>query len=298
MDLDVLRAFVVIAEERSFTRAAEKLHIAQSPLSQQIRRLEREVGVQLLTRTTRSVSLTTAGQVLLERLRPSLLATEKAITAAVQAGRGDLGAVAVGLTASATYRYLPRIMEHFKLYAPEVSLDLRTELFTPAVIDQLRSGSLSAAIVRPPIRADELSVEVLASEPLIVAVPEGHRLTGVAQVNWVDLRDEVFVTYPPEPVSTIHTKIMSACVDAGFFPSARHYVSNSAAMLRMVSCGVGIAVVPDSMRALELDGAVFRPLVGPVVMIELALVHHERITEPAVTRFLAIAREVITADAR
>ena len=296
MDLSELHAFIAVAEERSFTRAASKLHLAQSPLSQRIRRLEREIGVQLLARTTRSVSLTTAGQVLLERLRPSLIATERAITVAAEAGRGDRGVVAVGLTASATYRYLPRIMQHLKREAPDVSLDLRTELFTLAQIEQIRAGVLSAAILRPPIRADELRVEVLTSEPLTVALPAHHPFSHRSTLEWADLRDELFITYPPEPVSTIHTKIMNACIDAGFQPSARHYVSSSAAMLSMVSSGIGIAVVPDSIRALKLDKVIFRPLGGPTVVVELALVYHEDAADPAVMKFLDIARQVITKD--
>lgn len=293
VDLRQLRAFVAIAEELSFTRAAGRLGVAQSPLSQQIRKAEDDLGVQLLVRTTRSVSLTAAGEVLLERLRPSLGAIEQALDAAARTGRGARGQLSVGLTASATYRYLPGILNQFELECPGISLDLHTEMFTPAQAEQLRTGMLSAAILRPPIREDGLHVEVLGSESLTAVLPPGHKLADSAAIAWTDLRDQEFVSYPLAPVSTIQTRITNACIEAGFVPIARHFVSNSAAMMSMVGAGGGIAIVPDSMRALKFSGVEFRALIKPRVSIELALAYREGTTDPATLAFAEIVRTVV-----
>jgi DNA-binding transcriptional LysR family regulator len=293
MDIQTLRAFVAVAEEQNFTRAAARLHIAQSPLSQQIRRLERQLGVELFTRTTRSVTLTPAGQVLLERLRPGLSAIDLALEASTETGRGYRGKLTVGFTSSATYRYLPRLLHEFEAQRRGISLDLRTELFTPAQLEQLSSGVLSLAILRPPAKAAGLRVEILGSESLVVALPTGHSLLARAKVAWRDLAGEPFISFPPEPITTIQARILNACIDAGFVPDARHYVSNTTAMLTMVSSGTGVAVVPESMQAFEVSNVEFRPLVKPDVSIEIALAYRENSTDQTTLAFAEIARRVI-----
>lgn len=293
MNLRDLRAFVAVAEELSFTRAAERLHIAQSPLSQQIRRVESSLGVPLFERTTRSVTLTTAGQMLLDRLRPALNATEQALTLASRVGTGGRGVLAVGLTASATYRYLPRILERFDSRDSGLSLELHPEMFTSQQVELLSSGVLSVALLRPPVRGAGITVETLTKEPLVVVLPASHPLAESQDVRWAQLRDEVFIGYPPEPVSTIQTRIVHACIDAGFMPNMRHTVTNSATIISMVRSGTGIGVVPESMRSLQLDGVVFRPLTDPEVSLELSLAYHEGTTDPGVRVFADVVRSVI-----
>ena len=166
MELRHLRYFVAVAEERHFGRAAARLHIAQPPLSQQIRRFEAELGEPLLYRTTRSVELSPAGEVLLERGREILAAVDAAIDDARRAARGEYGRLAVGFTGSSTYALLPALAAALRRELPGVVLDLRGELLTPAQVARLVDGALDLGLLRPPVHERELCTEVLRSEPL------------------------------------------------------------------------------------------------------------------------------------
>src|SRR6476660_9383007 len=176
MDLRQLRYFVAVAEERHFGRAAERLHIAQPPLSQQIRRFEAELGEPLLYRTTRSVDLSPAGQVMLERGREILAAVDSAVDDARRAARGEYGHLAIGFTGSSTYEMLPSLAAALRRELPGIVLDLRGELLTPAQVAQLLDRTLDLGLLRPPVHERDLDTEVLRSEPLIAVLPESHPL--------------------------------------------------------------------------------------------------------------------------
>ena len=178
VELRRLRYFVAVAEERHFGRAAERLHIAQPPLSQQIRRLEAELGTPLLYRTTRTVQLSPAGEVLLVRAREILAAVDAAAEDARRAARGEYGRLAIGFTGSATYALLPALAAALRDALPGVVLDLRGELLTPAQVARLLDGTLDLGLLRPPVRARELRVEVLRREPLVAVLPAGARPGG------------------------------------------------------------------------------------------------------------------------
>ena len=193
MELRHLRYFVAVAEERHFGRAAERLHIAQPPLSQQIRRLETELGVTLLHRTTRSVEVAPAGEVLLARAKEVLAAVDDAVEDTRRAARGEFGRLAIGFTGSATYALLPRLAAALRSALPGVVLDLRGELLTPAQVARLLDGSLDLGVLRPPVRERALCVEVVRSDPLIAVLPEGHRLAAADAVPLEELADEPFV---------------------------------------------------------------------------------------------------------
>ena len=177
MELRHLRYFVAVAEERHFGRAAARLHIAQPPLSQQIRRFEAELGEPLLYRTTRSVELAPAGEVLLERAREILAAVDAAVEDARRAARGEYGRLAIGFTGSSTYAMLPSLAAALREELPGVVLDLRGELLTPAQVARLLDGTLDLGLLRPPVHERELSTEVLRSEPL------RRRAAGVASAR-------------------------------------------------------------------------------------------------------------------
>src|SRR3954468_21650042 len=157
MDLRHLRYFVAVAEERHFGRAAERLHMAQPPLSQQIRRLEAELGAPLLHRTTRSVELAPAGEVLLVRAREILAAVDGATEDARRAARGEFGRLAVGFTGSATYALLPRLAVALRHALAGVVLALRGELLPPAQVAGPLDGTLALGLLRPPVRERELA---------------------------------------------------------------------------------------------------------------------------------------------
>ena len=195
MELRHLRYFVAVAEERHFGRAAERLHIAQPPLSQQIRRFEDELGEPLLYRTTRSVELSPAGAVLLERAREILAAVDSAIEDARRAARGEYGRLAIGFTGSSTYEMLPSLAVALRRGLPGVVLDLRGELLTPAQVEaaarrHARSRSVAPAGARARPRRRGAAVGAV-----IAVLPESHRLAAADAVPLDELANEPFVTY-------------------------------------------------------------------------------------------------------
>ena len=221
MELRHLRYFVAVAEERHFGHAAERLHIAQPPLSQQIRRLEAELGEPLLYRTTRSVELAPAGEVLLERGREILAAVDSAVEDARRAARGEYGRLAIGFTGSCTYAMLPALAAALGRALPGVVLDLQGELLTPAQVARLVDGTLDLGLLRPPVNERALSTEVLRSEPLLAVLPESHRLASSEAIPLELLEGEPFITYPSHFRSVVHDAVEDACAAHGFKPTGR-----------------------------------------------------------------------------
>ena len=187
MELRHLRYFVAVAEELHFSRAAARLHIAQPPLSQQIRHLERELGVALFNRTRRHVELTAAGRAFLDESRRVLLQAERAARIAQRAGRGEIGQLAVAFVPSADLDLLPRVLRAWSARFPDVELDLQA-LLPVAQLEALAGGRIQVGLVRLPVTAgSEVIVECIESEPLVAALPLRHRLAKRARVRVADL---------------------------------------------------------------------------------------------------------------
>jgi DNA-binding transcriptional LysR family regulator len=294
VELRHLRYFVAVAEERHFGRAAERLHIAQPPLSQQIRRLETELGVTLLHRTTRSVDVAPAGEVLLARAKEVLAAVDDAVEDTRRAARGEFGRLAIGFTGSATYALLPRLAAALRSALPGVVLDLQGELLTPAQVARLLDGSLDLGVLRPPVRERALSVEVVRSDPLIAVLARTHRLAAVDAVPLEELADEPFVVYPSHFRSVTHDAVEETCAAHGFLPRVALEVSETATLVSFVAAGVGVSLVPASVRHMTVDGAVYRPLAGEAATVELALAWRRDDVTPMLERAL----EIIRADLR
>ena len=288
MELRHLRYFVAVAEERHFGRAAARLHIAQPPLSQQIRRLEAELGEPLLYRTTRRVELSPAGEVLLDRGREILAEVDAAIEDARRAARGEYGRLAIGFTGSCTYTMLPALAAALRRELPGVVLDLRGELLTPAQVGRLLDGTLDLGLLRPPVRERDLCTEVLRSEPLLAVLPETHPLADAEAVPLEQLRDEPFVTYPSHFRSVVHDAVEDACAAHGFKPLAAHEVAETATLVSFVAAGLGVSLVPASVRNMTVAGAVYRPLEHDATRVELAVAWRRDDERPVLARALAL----------
>ena len=295
MELRHLRYFVAVAEECHFGRAAERLHIAQPPLSQQIRQLEAELGVQLLTRSTRRVELTPAGARYLERARVILAGVDAAGEEAVLVADGRIGRVAIGFTGSATYELLPSLSRRLRLQSPNLELDLRGELLTPSQVTGLLDRTLDVGFLRPPVRVPEIDLHPLRREPLVVVLPESHPQTAQTQVTLTDLADEPFISYPSHHRSVVHDAVLDACQAAGFTPRAIE-VAETSTLVSFVAAGLGVALVPASVQHLRITGAVYRPLAGASPMVELAVATRQGETSPAVRRVLELARDLIDSE--
>jgi DNA-binding transcriptional LysR family regulator len=296
VELRHLRYFIAVAEERHFGRAAERLHIAQPPLSQQIQRFEAELGEPLLYRTTRSVELAPAGEVLLERGREILALVDAALKDARRAARGEYGHLAIGFTGSSTYELLPTLAAALRTELPGVMLDLRGELLTPAQVSRLLEGTLDLGLLRPPVHDRTLETEVLRSEPLVAVLPESHRLAALPAVPLEELAGEPFVTYPSHFRSVLHDAVEDACAAHGFVPDPVHEVGETATLVSFVAAGLGVSLVPASVSNMSVRGAIYRPLTDDTTHVELALAWRRNDDHPVLTRARDVIRHVIATD--
>ena len=293
MELRHLRYFVAVAEERHFGRAAERLHMAQPPLSQQIRQLETELGVTLLHRTTRRVDLTDAGSAYLDRARAILAAVDEAGVEAQRVADGLVGRVVIGCVGSATYSLLPALARTLREELPGIDFTFRGEMLVPDQVAALLAGRIDLALLRPPVDEDSLRVRTLRREALIVALPEGHRLAGRRRLAVADLRDEDFIVHVGQGRSVMHGLVTTLCHEAGFEPRIRHEVAETSTLVTFVAAGLGVALVPEPVAALGVAGATYRPLVGGRARVELAVATRAFEDAPHVERVLAVlARQV------
>jgi DNA-binding transcriptional LysR family regulator len=286
MELRHLRYFVVVAETCHFGQAAERLQMAQPPLSQQIRQLEAELGAELLTRTTRSVKLTPAGEAFLEDARRILRSVEEAARRARQFAEGQSGTLRIGLTGTASYTQLPALARMVKEHLPDVVLDIYTEMLTPAIELALAAGELDVGVLRPPAREPSLTVRAIARENFVVALPAGHRLTSADTVTVGELRAEDFIMYPAGSRSVVNEAVMRACRAADYHPHVAHESGKTSTQLSLVAAGLGIAVLPESVRGIALTGVEYRTVSG-AEEVELALAWRRTSESPLVDAFLA-----------
>lgn len=258
MELRQLNYFIAVAEERHFGRAAKRLHMAQPPLSQQIRQLEEQLGVKLLDRTTRRVDLTAAGQELLDRGRKIVNEVETLKADVYQVGNGATGVLRVGFSGSATYGVMPKIVRHVKQALPGLSMTLQGEMLTPAMEAGLRDHTLDAAMLRPPVASAEIEYRVVTREKLVVALPSHSPLATGRPVAINELQEQPFITYPPESVT--YRMVSELCRHGGFQPRIGQVAKETSTMLSFVAAGGGVAVVPQAVCSFQLEGVVYAPL--------------------------------------
>jgi DNA-binding transcriptional LysR family regulator len=293
MELRRIQYFVAVAEEAHFGRAAERLQMAQPPLSQQIKALEAEMGVVLFHRTTRKVELSAAGERFLQRARVILADVDDAVTEAGQVAAGMVGRIAIGFTGSATYDLLPSLVRVLRADLPGIELDIHGEMLTPDQVTALTDGTLDLGLLRPPVRNTALEVQVLRREPLIAVLPEHHPLAVHDRVRLADLRDDPFITYPSHNRSVVYEAVIDACQRAGFVPASVNEVSETSTMVSFVAAGLGVALVPASVQHLRITGATYLPLAGTTREVELALATRAGETSPHVARVRARAEALI-----
>jgi DNA-binding transcriptional LysR family regulator len=298
MELRHLRYFRAVAEERHFGRAAARLHMAQPPLSQQIRQLEDELGVTLLRRSTRKVELTAAGEAYLERVRAILSAVAAAGEEAQRIDAGLEGRLVVGCVGSATYSLLPALARALREELPGVDFAFRGEMLVPDQARALRSGSIDLALLRPPLDDADLAVRVLRRERLIVALPEGHRLASRQRVRLADLREEDLVVHAGHGRSVMYDAVVDLCRGAGFEPRIRHEVAETSTLVTFVAAGLGVALVPEPVAALGVAGATYRPLAARQARVDLAVATRRDDDGAALARTLAVLERQVAAGPR
>lgn len=294
--MDLLRHlgyFVTVAEERHFGRAAERLHMAQPPLSQQIRRLEAELGVELFVRTTRRVDLTPAGAAYLEKARAILASVEEAAHETRRVAAGVVGHLAIGCVGSATYSLLPALSRRLAQELPGVDFSFRGEMLASEQVEALRAGTVDLALLRPPVTDGSISLTRLREDRLVAAVPADHPLAERKQVRVADLAGTPLIVHSADRRSTMYDVVRGLCRDAGFDPVIRHEVGETSTLVTLVAGGLGVAVVPGPVSALALAGVAYRPLVRPATTVELAAAHRADRSEPHLMRTLDIIRDLV-----
>ncbi|MGY4650235.1 LysR substrate-binding domain-containing protein [Mycobacterium sp. URHB0021] len=269
MELRHLRYFSAVAATCHFGKAAEQMLVAQPALSYAIRQLEAELDVTLFNRTTRQVSLTAAGEFLKAEAARILAGVDDAERGVRRIAAGRSGLLRVGLTGTAAFSHLPRIARILREELPSVAMEIQADVLTPMQCEQLRSGTLDVGVLRPPAVGDDIELRSIDVEPLVLAVPADHRLAAEAVVALADIRSESFVAYASRH-SAVNDAVMRSCKRAGFVPHREHAAPGTAALLALVAAGFGVAVLPASVRALPLQGLVFRDL-ADAGSIELAL---------------------------
>lgn len=245
--------------------------MAQPPLSQAIRRLEAELGVELFARTTRHVALTGAGEVFRTDVERILTAVDEAVARAGRFASGAEGVLRIGLTGSASYRQLPALARLVKRELPRVILEVHTDMLTPAQEAALTERRLDVGVLRPPVRREGIVHRPIATEPLVAAVPEGHWLGEADSVRVEQLRHEDFIVYAAALGSVVGDAVVRGCLAAGFYPHRAYEVTETSAALALVAAGLGVAVLPDSIRSAPREGVVCKEIEdAPSVRLDLA----------------------------
>jgi DNA-binding transcriptional LysR family regulator len=262
MNLRALQCFVILAEELNFSRAAERLHIAQPALSQQIRLLEERLGTQLVDRARRPLSLTEAGHYLCTEARQILNSWEQATLGAQEIGIGRRGWLSVGFTRSAMYSILPPALKAFHQAYPEVELKL-FEMLTEEQTDALRDMRIHVGIGRQPLAVAGCTSYPILRERVMVALAPDHPLAGRKKVRIADLADTPLILYPKHQNAQFKRSVQSLYRDAGVTPLVAHQAYEIQTAIALVAAGLGVTIVGESVARHGRADVVFRHLEGP-----------------------------------
>ncbi len=273
-DLELLSAFVAVAEERHFRRAAERLHVAQPVVSRRLQRLERSMGITLLERTSRHVALTEAGVSFLDSARQLLHAADLAVTRAQRVAEGGTGRLSVGFVESVAFELLTPLLRELADRVPDVAVDLQ-ELSTERQLSDL-DLDVDVAIVRElgdhEPGGQALQARPLVRERLLAALPPDHLLAEQPDLALTDLRDDGFVLFPRPPAPRLHDHLLAVCDNAGFRPRIAAHAWQYPSMLAMVAAFRGVALVPRCVRSIQPIDVRLVPLRDEHATTDLSLV--------------------------
>jgi DNA-binding transcriptional LysR family regulator len=292
LDFRRLYYFVVVAEELHFTHAAERLHIAQPPLSYQIQQLERELGVQLFERTRHHVQLTAAGQVLLDSAHRIFGQMEQTVHAVRRVGQGEVGLLTIGFIPSASNNILPDILQVFRQRFPDVHLFLK-EMNPDQVVRGLHEKQIDVGLLYLPLDDAELNTQAVLLEPLLAVLPAEHAQATQSQVALRALAHECFIV--PTRYATVpglFSHIMEACRQADFTPKVVEQAWLMQTIIGLVGANMGVALVPASVRNLHREGVIYKPLQDVATEVAMGIIWRCDETRPVLQRFLQVANEV------
>lgn len=293
-DLRQLRYFVAVAEELHFGRASVRLHMTQPPLSQTIQSLEAALGTPLFARTNRRVALTPAGAALLPEARRLLLQTAALPDLVQRAAAGETGSLSLAFISTADYSVLPAFLREFREAYPHVHIDLR-EATSDVQLEDLIQGRIDAGLLIPPLsdkaKAD-LEYAAVLSEPLVVAAPYGLKaLRGKHSVPLSCLGDLPLIIFPRRIAPALHDAILTCFHEAGLTPRIAQEAIQMQTIVGLVSAGMGIALVPQSVSNLKRPGVEYRSLAGKAPVVETGLAWRRDNRSPVLRAFLELLRK-------
>ena len=293
VELRHLRYFVAVAEELHFGRAANRLHLAQPPLSQQIRKLEEIVGHALFTRTSRAVKLTSAGEVFLERARRTLRKVQEDVEEAQRVGRGEVGFLRVGFIGSSMLTALPGMLGRYRRQYPKVNLQL-AEFHTSGIIQQLLDDAMDVGVMRDSGPTDGLVVERLFCEPFVWVVPRRHSLAKRKALSGAELRDEPFVMPPVIASRRAYDKMVSLCEECGFRPQVVQEAPQWLTILRLVGAGIGVTVAPACVQRIATPDVVCRKVQRTRTRSDIELAYRIGEDRAIVKTFCDVAKSLLS----
>ena len=296
--LRLLHTFTVVADELHFGRAAERLHMTQPPLSQQIKQLEQLVGTELFHRTTRSVRLTPAGKVLLLHARKLLLDADSALDAVKRAASGEGGTIELGFTASSIYRVLPRLVAEFRRLYPQVLLKLQ-EMAPDKMLDELCTGRLDVALLRPPAASFDdprLTLTSVAEERMLLAIRADHFLSELDTVPMACLDNLPFIAFSPDQARYSHDLCQRLFLSSNVQPDVVQE-SIMPTMLALVEAGIGAALVPSSVQGMWGGAIQYKALDGAVDnTTTLYAAYRRELSNPAAQHLIRVASQLDLTD--
>lgn len=289
MKTHLLRYFVVLAEELHFGRAASRLSITQPPLSVALKSLEQDLGVVLMVRDAKAVTLTAAGQAFLQEARKVLAQMQHAGDVARGMAQGRQGRLDLGMTGSMVYRQVPQWVNGFRQQRPLVEVCL-SEMSSQEQLDALRSGRIDAGFVNTTHVGDAFETLAIGSEPLVCCLPQAHALAGLARIELQSLADESFVMFAREVAPANYDNVIACMQDAGIHPRTQHAARQWLTVIALVAAEQGVALVPACMAQTGLRGVSFVPLSRGRASIPACLVWRKAHTNQALQAFVALVQ--------
>jgi DNA-binding transcriptional LysR family regulator len=289
VELSHLRYFIALAEELHFARAAERLQMAQPPLTRQIKQLEANLHCRLFERTSRSTRLTTAGSQFLIKARSIVEQADLAIETIQRLGQGDEGQLTVATAPSLMLGFLPQVIRIFRRRYPRVLFRL-TETASSEIVKALRAGSADLGLIRGEDRDPDVRTLLQWKEPMVAILPPDHAFRSVSRVALGALRDEPFVLFPREVGPSFHEEVLRQCKKSGFKPVIAQEARQWSSIISLVSAGMGVSVGPASVAALLPKAARYPWIQNFDTTVQLAA-SVAAANDPVLTNFMQLVRQ-------
>ena len=290
MEFRQLRYFVTVAQELHFGKAAERLDITQPALSKQIRVLETKIGVELFTRTKRTVNLTPAGEVFLIQAQQLLQQADQAIALARRTALGEMGRLTIGFTPTATYTVLPELISRFQSRYPQVEIEM-LELATEAQVTALNQNEIDLGFLHPPIDSRGLEIYPLLSEEFVAVLPPQHHLVSKQSLSIQDLAPESFILHPRSEGKFLYDEFCKLCRQVGFKAKIVKEVGSHQTRVCFVAAGMGITFIPAGLQTLIGDNLICKPMQNLSLKLEFAAAWRSAATLPVLQEFLMLLKK-------